>query len=129
MIGALDLGGSSTQLILYNGSYTQNSPVNASHFWSHSWLHYGAEIIRERVLKHIYDMHIILENNELISDTYDASLNNVLIKDDDILNSNETSNNKKMIPNPCSLIGYYDAYDVNFILEGTKKPLEYRQIY
>ena len=38
--------------------------IESSDFWSHSWLHYGAEMIRERILKHIFDMHIIRRDDK-----------------------------------------------------------------
>jgi hypothetical protein len=72
MVGALDMGGSSTQLIFYvgngNGNGNNNSdkdndnqsedPVNASDFWSYSWLSYGAELVRERLQTLLIERHI-----------------------------------------------------------------------
>jgi hypothetical protein len=51
LVGALDMGGSSTQLVLHTGT-PAGEPVQESHFWSHSWLSYGVEKIRDRVWKH-----------------------------------------------------------------------------
>lgn len=52
MIGALDMGGSSTQLIYYTGS-EPGQPIHKSNFWLHSWLNFGVEKIRERVWEHL----------------------------------------------------------------------------
>ena len=49
MVGALDMGGGSNQLVMYNHDGVK-AKVEADHFWSHSYLHYGVERIRERVL-------------------------------------------------------------------------------
>jgi hypothetical protein len=51
LVGALDMGGSSTQLVLHTGT-PRGQRVEESHFWSHSWLSYGVEKVRERVWKH-----------------------------------------------------------------------------
>ena len=42
------MGGSSTQLVLHTGT-PPGQRVQESHFWSHSWLSYGVDKIRERV--------------------------------------------------------------------------------
>lgn len=49
MIGALDMGGSSTQLIFHIET-KNNAPVQINDFWLHSWLNYGVEKIREKVI-------------------------------------------------------------------------------
>lgn len=48
MVGALDMGGSSTQLIVHK-STEKGQPVKAEDFWSYSWLNYGVEKVRERM--------------------------------------------------------------------------------
>lgn len=52
MVGALDMGGSSTQLIFHTET-AANQPVQEKDFWSHSWLNYGVEKVRERVWNYL----------------------------------------------------------------------------
>ena len=48
MVGALDMGGSSTQLIFHTETQA-HQPVQEKDFWSHSWLNYGVEKVRDKV--------------------------------------------------------------------------------
>lgn len=66
IVGALDMGGSSNQLILHAAApataAVTDEPVSRSggprltddDFWSHSWLNYGVERVRDKVLQRIY---------------------------------------------------------------------------
>lgn len=54
LVGALDMGGSSTQLVLHTGT-PPGQRVQEGHFWSHSWLSYGVERMRERVWNHFVE--------------------------------------------------------------------------
>lgn len=56
MVGALDMGGSSTQLIFHT-STKPNQAVQEQDFWSHSWLNYGVEKVRERVWMHLVTVY------------------------------------------------------------------------
>eukprot|EP01038_Epipyxis_sp_PR26KG_P009285 gene9285-12511_t len=98
MIGALDMGGSSTQLIFYTHT-GKKEKISDSHFWSHSWLNYGVERIRDRVFDYL------IENYK--------SLNNGMVAE------NENDNNNIIISNPCTFSGYEIAYKDNIILRGT----------
>lgn len=49
MLGALDMGGSSTQLIYMEKEAQKGVPVKKEDFWLHSWLNYGVETMRGRV--------------------------------------------------------------------------------
>lgn len=48
IVGALDMGGSSTQMVFHTGT-AEGEPLKPDHFWSHSWLSYGSEKVQERV--------------------------------------------------------------------------------
>lgn len=48
LIGALDMGGSSTQLVFHIGT-PPGERVMPGHFWSHSWISFGAEKLQERL--------------------------------------------------------------------------------
>jgi Golgi nucleoside diphosphatase len=52
MVGALDMGGSSTQVIV-NKNTPEGEKVKEEHFWSYSWINYGVEKIREKVDEHV----------------------------------------------------------------------------
>lgn len=58
MIGALDMGGSSTQLIHYVGTRSPDVPVTPDDFWSHSWLNFGVEAVREKVWSNLVQSHL-----------------------------------------------------------------------
>lgn len=53
MLGALDMGGSSTQLIFYTKDPNEAEKVTADDFWSHSWINFGVQKMRERVWNHL----------------------------------------------------------------------------
>jgi hypothetical protein len=143
MIGALDMGGSSTQLVFHTGT-DPNQKVHPDHFWStnsplafpsspsclslpcrsHSWLSFGAEKIQEKVWLSIF------ENYQRASVSSDAG---------------ELKGN---LFNPCLFKGYRTLYHYNetavvdptsgeeeqtqiakFIyMEGTGEPLKCRQL-
>lgn len=48
MVGALDMGGSSTQVIV-NKDSKEGQKVKKEDFWSYSWINYGVEKVREKV--------------------------------------------------------------------------------
>lgn len=52
MIGALDMGGSSSQMIFHTHTKPGNK-VDAKDFWMHSWLNYGVEVTREKVYSYL----------------------------------------------------------------------------
>jgi hypothetical protein len=92
MIGAMDMGGSSTQLIMFNGTLGV-AAVEESQFWSHSWLRYGAEIVRERVLQRVLEVN---------SNSSSSSAGDVV-----------------QIANPCALVGHFEVIDADNSMVGT----------
>mmetsp|Transcript_1039 Transcript_1039/g.1717 ORF Transcript_1039/g.1717 Transcript_1039/m.1717 type:complete len:572 (-) Transcript_1039:896-2611(-) len=138
MIGALDMGGSSTQLILFNGTRgggdthdgnvdsdtgttAQSQRVTDSDFWSHSWLRYGVETVRYRVLKRIYEMHISAAPKNAGSGGADDDDGGGDSGDGDgrASTDHDISSNVTAIANPCALKGHYDVYDDENVLVGT----------
>lgn len=109
IIGALDMGGSSNQLIIYNGSDT-TARVEGNHFWSHSWLRFGAEMVRERVLNHIY-----ATTHTRISD---STVEEIELQ----MTSLTNSTHKMYLKNPCGMAGYTEPYRDNYIFIGTGQP-------
>lgn len=107
MIGALDMGGSSNQLIIYNGT-DSTARVEGSHFWSHSWLRFGAEMVRERVQNHIHTTH---------SSFADASMDGIELE---AVHSNSTET--LYLKNPCGIAGHTEAYRDNYVFIGTGEP-------
>jgi hypothetical protein len=53
MLGALDMGGSSTQLIFHTGT-DAGRPVSEEDFWSHSYLSMGVNTMRDSVWGMLY---------------------------------------------------------------------------
>jgi len=105
MIGALDMGGSSNQLIIYNGT-DSTARVEGSHFWSHSWLRFGAEMVRERVQNHIYTTQ---------SSFAGSSVEGIDLQ---VVGSNDTSD-MHYLKYPCGVAGYTEAYRDNYVFVGT----------
>ena len=108
MIGALDMGGSSNQLIIYNGT-DSTARVEGSHFWSHSWLRFGAEMVRERVQNHIYSTQ-----SSFAGSTAEGI-------DLQVLNSNASSD-MHYLKNPCGIAGHTEPYRDNYVFIGTGQP-------
>ncbi len=60
MVGALDMGGGSNQLILFTGGEQKSAKTVANNdFWSHSWLNFGAERVHQKV------MNFLVEQSDL----------------------------------------------------------------
>jgi hypothetical protein len=106
LIGALDMGGSSNQLVIYNGS-DPTSKVDSGHFWSHSWLRYGAEMIRERILQYLYETHARAQPPSAGGDSTSAP-----------------SMDAVFLSNPCGFTGYMDPYAGSYVFNGTGVPQE-----
>lgn len=130
MLGALDMGGSSTQLIFYNGTKDYKK-VNADDFWAHSWLNYGVERIQERVLSHLLTSYMAEKGSMGVSDESGSSSNvdteissslSGLIPDQDEEDHDATERlcpGPIVIPNPCSFKDYKMPYLSRFIFVGT----------
>lgn len=99
MIGALDMGGSSTQLIFYNGTNDARK-VHADDFWSHSWLNFGVIRVHQRVYDFLY--HNYLDHSSCDSFYHESEACEIFL-----------------IPNPCSFKGYRHQYKDNVVFEGT----------
>eukprot|EP01035_Chromulina_nebulosa_P017505 gene17505-23062_t len=98
-VGALDMGGSSTQLIFYTGDEHERV-ISPDNFWSHSWLNFGVEKVREKV-------------QQLIISRY--PIENINIEDED---------SKMAIDNPCTFPGYDEEILPGVILRGTGESFE-----
>jgi len=121
MVGALDMGGSSTQLIFYRGvedcavdstgaetdqnsTETQNSatkcgPVKASDFWSHSWLSFGVEVVRERFQQTLIAAHLAAAA---------SAQQEVVGTPEEVTNDNKGENSGSIsVLNPCTHKGFW----------------------
>ncbi len=100
------MGGSSTQLIFYNGSSVSRK-VLADDFWSYSWLNYGVHKVQERVLDFIYN-----------------SANSTILKeksDQQCFEGNEQANTQhpiSVLRNPCGFLAHRLIWK-NAVFEGT----------
>jgi hypothetical protein len=147
MLGALDMGGSSTQLIFFNGTRDAKK-VHADDFWAHSWLNYGAHRIQQRVLDYIYATYM-LENSERIVQQHQQQLHQHLytqtsssssssssstssatseyVAESGSVSSISTSSASKQclerfyIPNPCDFIDHeiHSEHSPHIIFRGT----------
>ena len=52
------MGGSSTQLIYMEKDPVAGEPLQKDDFWLHSWLGFGVERMRERVLDRVVEKHL-----------------------------------------------------------------------
>lgn len=101
IIGALDMGGSSNQLILYNAKNNAHShgdspnerPVAHDDFWSHSWLHFGVERVQQKVVDFLFVNHTAAGSDTVA----------------------------EVISNPCAFAGFETGYDGDskFTMRGT----------
>lgn len=112
MVGALDMGGSSTQLIFHDGSHMlPGQPVRQEDFWSHSWLNFGVERMRERVW-------------ELMVQEYLADLDSDRRADGHAMAEVEVSvtgeaSAAARVPNPCLFPGYESVWNETYLMRGT----------
>jgi len=94
MVGALDMGGSSTQLIFHTDT-NPNEPVKDEDFWSHSWLNYGVEVIRDKIHDHLINKY-----------------------ENDIITNNGQISDNVILMNPCTFKGHEHIRD-QYIMRGT----------
>lgn len=102
MVGALDMGGSSTQLIFHTGTEAGH-PIQIADFWSHSWLNFGVEKVRERVWQSLIEEH----EKSVISNDVKAKL--------DL----EAKTPTVVIENPCTFIGHEEGSSEEYSFIGT----------
>ena len=97
IVGALDMGGSSNQLILHsaeikNAQTSQNGePVTQSDFWSHSWLNFGVERVQQKLVEYLTKNHSALNNTTF----------------------------SKVVSNPCGFVGHEAVHGEHHVLLGT----------
>ena len=107
----MDLGGSSTQLIFFNGT-TDSRKVHANDFWSYSWLSFGAHKVQERVLQHIVNTHLSqLEQQSTASTLQCSSSNSTNTETNEEQSSqcsleSESTTNIIVVSNPCDFVGH-----------------------
>ena len=118
LIGALDMGGGSTQLIFYNGSAGTDGAsaqrVTQNDFWSHSWLGYGVEAIKEKVSNYLYDEYVY-DTLYHMPHTVEYSANSEEFFSVPMPWYEVTT----VIKNPCANPGYEVEYSPQLIMKGT----------
>eukprot|EP01031_Cornospumella_fuschlensis_P040424 gene40424-49263_t len=112
LLGALDMGGSSTQLIFFNGTRDAGK-IRADDFWSHSWLNYGVHRVQERVLDYIAAQHIHDTLTRSIQDMEDVLSAQIQDQSDITAASGEVDDllhpdgcQQMLVPNPCSFLNH-----------------------
>ena len=104
MVGALDMGGSSTQMIIHQSTTTtnnENEPVQQSDFWSHSWMNFGAEKIKEKTEDYLVDQFMSRFHEDVNED------------------GQAMSNEDGAVYNPCTPKGYEHTLDSGVTLTGS----------
>lgn len=104
MVGALDMGGSSTQLIFHTGTVAGH-PIQIVDFWSHSWLNFGVEKVRERVWQSLIEEYekSVSANKRSIIGVVDPEAKNATV----------------VIKNPCTFIGHEEGHSEEYSFIGT----------
>jgi len=102
MVGALDMGGSSTQIVFHTGT-SPGEVVKVDDFWSHSFLSYGVDAIRTK-----------LWNEMALTYTGHSTMN---------MDSEESGSSSQTTPravnNPCLPVGYEElSSDGQVVLIG-----------
>ena len=112
MVGALDMGGSSTQLIFHTGT-EPGQAIQNNDFWSHSWLNFGVEKVRERVWQNLVDSHAVtvVSSQNVTEDTVSVDENG----DTQIT----TPKAAYIIENPCTFIGHEQEHSDEYSFIGT----------
>lgn len=107
LIGALDMGGSSTQMIYHLGS----EGTDEGDFWSHSWAAYGATSAREKVWAHIIGSH--LEAAEVDMELpEEENMDGMVSVEIPMDGSSEGKGSTALhIPNPCSYRGHEEEVE------------------
>lgn len=117
MLGALDMGGGSTQLIFYNG--TRNfSKVNANDFWSHSWSNFGVNRVQQRVLSYLLAEYRRINQIADIDGMGEVEV----CENENMINNSSRSfecRTKVIIPNPCSFKDFHYQYSEFVSFQGT----------
>lgn len=117
MVGALDMGGSSTQLIFHTET-EPNTPVKQSDFWSHSWLMYGVNKLQERVWQYLIDN----SNNSKISlnieidGTFSSPVDSVIHAQPNSAELLLKIGDKNVIESPCTFRGHVELFEGNALV-------------
>ena len=110
MVGAFDMGGASIQLIFHKGvglGLGQDLIIKKDDFWSYSWLNFGVERIREKVL------HLLLHFSQSTS---------VAINNDEYITTTTDEPSDSLVTyveNPCTFLGYEYNWNETHTIKGT----------
>ena len=116
MVGALDMGGSSTQLIFHTGT-EPGQAIQNDDFWSHSWLNYGVERVRERVWQNLVEAHSI--SIALDSNSSEETAAVVVSNNGEDLPLVALDKIVTVIENPCTFIGHEEEHSDDYSFIGT----------
>ena len=101
------MGGSSTQLIYMEKDPVVGEPLKKDDFWLHSWLGFGVERMREKVLDRVIEKHLSQRPTELELSPDGESSESTLLSE---------------IVNPCSFVGHDEIHAFqgrNFTMRGS----------
>ena len=124
LLGALDMGGSSTQLIYMEKDPVPGEPVVKNDFWLHSWLSFGVDKMREKVHDRIIEKFLVSKKGR---DTgikeAEVSVNAEMRIKEAALNTTGVGGDSKhetvaaseltVIRNPCAFMKRSDVHEYN----------------
>ena len=121
MVGALDMGGSSTQLIFNTGS-APGAVVSKDDFWSYSWLNFGVERVKDKLFQYLMEKAGISSseiNAAAVAKKAKSSV--ILTADGDVDPFSEEAKAKDVvvIDNPCGFVGHEVEPIPGVILRGS----------
>ena len=128
------MGGSSTQLIFFNGRYqmilksllashcvderpdsSAKDPLSEQSFWSHSWLNFGVEIIKEKVLEHIRDSFLSDRRWKSATISTDGTVEELVV--DEAAEQQDVQG--LVVENPCSPVDHDHLHGDGVRFRGT----------
>ena len=119
LLGALDMGGSSAQLIYMEKDPVPGEPVVKNDFWLHSWLNFGVEKMKEKVHDRIVEKYLTIKGIDVKKSEVDidGEIRPEGTNFDVIFESSESKNNNSAqlteIKNPCAFTGYDEVHEYN----------------
>ena len=114
LLGALDMGGSSTQLIYMEKDPVLGEPVVKNDFWLHSWLNFGVDKMRSKVEDRVIEKFVV-ERRTSIEQVEINVEGEVSIATSDLNDTTDESKDGEVvqIKNPCAFTGFDEVKEYN----------------
>ena len=114
LLGALDMGGSSTQLIYMEKDPVLGEPVVKNDFWLHSWLNFGVDKMRSKVEDRVIEKFVVQRRTSIEQVEINVE-GEVSIATSDLNDTTDESKDGEVvqIKNPCAFTGFDDVREYN----------------